>query len=349
MHTPPVATTWDHSQYSVYQLSNSQQTKILISDYGASIVELWNCDRDGRLGNIVLGYPHLQEYQQHNCYLGALVGPWANRIKRGRFNLDGRQIQLECNQGGNHLHGASAGFQRKLWSVIEHSPSTLRMKLQTIPAEAGFAATIDVTVSFILDEQNRLTIDYQASTDLATPINLTNHSYFNLNPESKNIWQHQLQIAADSYLATDATGIPTAEHKVKNSHFDFRQLRTLDNMGTQFNIDHCLCLDRQRQHKTEHDMYFAAYLAEPDSGRSVSIETTEVGLQLYTGQHLDEFTDRQGKLCGPNSGLCLETQAFPDAVNGPDQESVILRPGHNYRQTSRYQFNRPLRSVANCR
>jgi len=340
MHTNAITTAWDNSQYSLYQLGNSEQTKILISDYGATIVELWSTDRDGQLGNIVLGYPRLEDYQQHNCYLGALVGPWANRIKDGRFNLDGKQIQLECNQGANHLHGASAGFQRKLWSVIEHSHSTLRMTLQTTPMEAGFAATIDVTVSFILDEQNRLTIEYQANTDLATPINLTNHSYFNLNPESKHIWQHQLQIAADSYLATDATGIPTAAYPVNNSRFDFRVLRSLGNPGARLNIDNCLCLERQ--HPADNDLNFAAYLADPDSGRSVCIETTEAGLQLYTGQHLSEFTDRQGRICGPNSGLALETQAFPDAVNTPDQESVILRPGRTYRQTSRYQFNRPL-------
>ena len=339
MHSTAAVTTWDNSQYSLYQLTNAQQSKVLISDYGATVVELWSCDRDGQLGNIVLGYPTLKEYQQQDCYLGGLIGPWANRIKGGSFDLDGRQIQLECNQGENHLHGASAGFHRKLWTVIEHSHSTLRMKLQTIPSEAGFDACIDVTVSFILDSQNRLTIDYQATTDRPTPINLTNHSYFNLNPKAQNIWQHQLQIAAQSYLATDATGIPTAQLKVNNSPFNFNQLRSIGSTRGQFDIDHCLCLDRQQQPLTDDKLYFAAYLADPHSGRSLSIETTEPGLQLYTGQYLSPFTDRVGRVCGPNSALCLETQAFPDAVNTPDKESVILRTGGTYRQTSRYSLN----------
>ncbi|MCJ8300596.1 MAG: hypothetical protein MJK13_16910, partial [Pseudomonadales bacterium] len=120
MHSTAAVSTWDNSQYSLYQLTNAQQSKVLISDYGATVVELWSCDRDAQLGNIVLGYPTLEEYQQQDCYLGGLIGPWANRIKGGSFDLDGKQIQLECNQGENHLHGASAGFHRKLWTVIEH-------------------------------------------------------------------------------------------------------------------------------------------------------------------------------------------------------------------------------------
>jgi len=338
MSKKPTSYLWDNSQYHLYELSNASQTRVLISDLGATIVSIDTLDMAGKLDNIVLGYDSVQEYIEGKSYLGATVGPWANRIDQGCFELDGSKVQLELNEPTNHLHGASAGFHLKHWQLIHHSDNELLLAYTSTRGEAGFDAELTVQVSFTLSDQNELTIDYKVNSDRPCPVNMTNHSYFNLNPKTAEIWRHELQIAGDSYLATNENNIPIQQEWVENSHFDFRQLRQLSFDSKNIDIDHCYLLN-QNGPMDEKGRYFAAYLHEPLSGRSIRIDTTEPGIQLYTGKYLPNFNNREGKECGPNSALCLETQQFPDAVNSPDAESVILRPGQQYRQSTKYRFN----------
>jgi len=338
MSKKPTSYLWDNSQYHLYELSNTLQTRVLISDLGATIVSIDTLDMAGNLDNIVLGYCRAQEYIDGNSYLGATVGPWANRIDQGCFALDGRQVQLELNEPTNHLHGASAGFHLKHWQLIQHSSNELLLAYTSTRGEAGFDAELTVQVSFTLNDQNELTINYKVNSDRPCPINMTNHSYFNLNPKAADIWQHELQIAGDSYLVTNENNIPVQQEWVENSHFDFCQLRLLSFDGTTIDIDHCYLLN-QNGPMDEKGRYFAAYLHEPISGRSIRVDTTEPGIQLYTGKYLPHFSSRDARKCGPNSALCLETQHFPDAVNSPDAESVILRPGQQYRQSTKFSFN----------
>ena len=342
MIAPAESSVWDNSQFHLYQISNARNTRILISDFGATIVEINTLDQRGDLGNIVLGYQHLAQYQQGSSYLGATIGPWANRINQGQFVLDGEKVQLELNETNNHLHGASAGFDKKHWQLIEYSHDKVRLAYTSTPGEAGFSAELTVQVCFSLDDQDCLSIDYKVNTDRPCPINLTNHSYFNPNPSATDIWQHQLQLNASHYLATNQHNIPIAKTPVADSHFNFTSLRALSANAGERDIDHCYCIDQDASRDTE-QCSFDAYLQEPISGRSLMIETTEPGIQLYTGTHLGHFSARDGRDCGPNSALWLETQQYPDAVNSSSAEAVILRPGRQYRQVTKYHFNRPLK------
>ncbi|NQZ31793.1 MAG: galactose mutarotase [Oceanospirillaceae bacterium] len=338
MSQAPQSSIWDDSKFRLYELSNVQNTRVIISDFGATIVEINTVDQHDDLGNIVLGYQHLAQYQQGTSSLGATVGPWANRIAQGQFLLDGKKVQLELNETNNHLHGASAGFHKKHWQMIEHTEQKLLLAYTSTPGEAGYDAELTVQVCFSLDDEDCLSIDYKVNSDRPCPVNMTNHSYFNLNPAAENIWQHQLQISATHYLATDKNNIPVAKTSVKDSHFDFTSLRALiANAGKQ-NIDHCYCIS-QTTSSDEHGCHFAAHLQDIVTGRSLLIETTEPGIQLYTSEHLGEFINRDGRTCGTNSALCLETQQYPDAVNSSDAEAVILRPGKQYRQVTKYRFN----------
>jgi len=338
MSKKPTSYLWDNSQYHLYELSNASQTRVLISDLGATIISIDTLDMAGKLDNIVLGYDSVQEYIDGKSYLGATVGPWANRIDQGCFELDGSKVQLELNEPTNHLHGASAGFHLKHWQLIHHNTKELLLAYTSTRGEAGFDAELIVQVSFTLNDQNELTIDYKANSDRPCPVNMTNHSYFNLNPKAVDIWQHELQISGDSYLVTNEHNIPIQQEWVENSHYDFRQLRQLGFNREKVDIDHCYLLN-QNGPMDKKGRYFAAYLHEPISGRSIRVDTTKPGIQLYTGKYLPHFSNREGKECGPNSALCLETQHFPDAVNSPDAESVILRPGQQYRQSTKYRFN----------
>lgn len=332
------SSVWDESEFHLFELSNTQDTRLLISDFGATVVEINTSDKQGVSANIVLGYQHLAQYQQGTSSLGATVGPWANRINQGQFLLDGKKVQLECNEQNNHLHGASAGFNKKHWQMIEHNTHKLVLAYTSIPGEAGYDAELTVQVCFSLDDQNCLSIDYKVNSDRPCPVNMTNHSYFNLNPNSADIWQHQLQISATHYLATDENNIPVAKKPVKYSLFDFTRNRALDAAAGKQNIDHCYCLTKTAADAD--NCHFAARLQDPVSGRSLVIETTEPGIQLYTSEHLGNFINRDGRALGVNSALCLETQQYPDAVNSSDAEAVILRPGKQYRQVTKFHFNK---------
>jgi len=325
-----------------YSLSNANGMRVVISDQGATLVSWWAPDRYGRLDDILLGYPDVAGYAVNAPYFGGLIGRWGNRIAAGRFVLDGQTYQLDCNDGANHLHGGSSGFHRKHWQV-QPDPQGLRMTLNSPAGEGGFPGNVQVSVCYQLSADGSLSIDYRATSDAATPINLTSHGYFNLNGGSDDIGDHLLQIAADTYLQIDAGLIPEQAAPVAGSAFDFRQPAPIGarlswpdpQLKLAGGFDHCYCLNDGQQ-AVPRDV---ATVYDPRSGRQLTLATTAPGLQFYSGNFLAGVEGRGHRPYARHDAFCLEAQAYPDQVNRPDSEAVILRPGQVYRQHTSYQLS----------
>ena len=268
-------------------------------------------DTHGRRANVVIGFDTVEEYRDNPQYLGAIVGRCANRIANARFTLDGKTYQLAANIGPNHLHGGRKGFDQRVWRAT-HGAATLELRYTSPDGEEGYPGNLDVRVTYTLTDENELIVDYFATTDKATPINLTQHSYFNL-AGAGDILGHVLQIDADAITPVDQSRIPTGEiMPVAGSDFDFRSPTPIG---------------ARRAGQYDHNFVLrgGARVIEPASGRTLAIQTTEPGVQLYTGY-------RRG------GGLCLETQHFPDAPNRPNFPSTILRPGAGYHSRTVFRF-----------
>jgi len=323
----------------IYTLTNSSGIEVRIMTYGAAIVSLRTPDRKGRLENIVLGFDKLDPYLAGVPYFGAVVGRYANRIANGHFALDGASYQLPRNDGPNSLHGGDKGFDKRNWSAnpfeTPRGPG-LRLTYVSAAGEEGYPGQLTAHVTYLLRNDDSLAIDYEAKTTAPTPVNLTNHAYFNLTGDPKStILNHVLTINADKFTPVDATLIPTGELRpVANTPFDFRKATAI---GVRIGTD-----DEQLRlgHGYDHNwvlakpgtsaMTTAAIVSDPASGRTLEVRTTQPGLQFYSGNFLDGKPAGHGTVFEHRTGLCLETQHFPDSPNKPSFPATILRPGQTY-------------------
>src|SRR5205809_5270353 len=340
-------TTGDGKSVDAFTLTNATGLEVRAMTYGATIVSLRTPDRDGRLDDIVLGYPTLAGYLEKSPYFGAVVGRYGNRIAKGRFRLDGRSYQLATNNGPNHLHGGAKGFDKVVWTADtarSDSAAAITFTYTSPAGEEGYPGTLRARVTYTLTDRNELRVDYLATTDAPTPVNLTQHGYFNLaGTRAGDVLGHELTIAADHYTPVDSTLIPTGEiASVNGTPFDFRTPTAIGARIEQNDVqlkrgkgyDHNWVLNR-----TGTAPGLAARLTEPTTGRTLEVLTTEPGIQFYSGNFLDgSITGKDGRVYRHRYGLCLETQHFPDSPNHANFPSTILRPGQEYRSTTVFRF-----------
>src|SRR5450830_1151540 len=336
----------DGRQVTAYTLSNRQGLRVKVLDFGAIIQAVHAPDRHGEFADVVLGFDGITPYLSNNWYLGAVVGRFANRIAKGRFSLDGHDYRLAVNNGLNHLHGGEQGFHQVLWSAEAYEKegaAGIVFTRSSPDGEDGYPGRLDVTLVYELNDDNALSLRYHAVTDQATPINLTNHSYFNLAGQG-SILGHALTINADRYLPVDAGAIPTGElADVAGTPFDLRQRTVIgDNIALpheQLRIgrgyDHNFVLN---QH-ADHVLTLAASVREPQSGRVMQVYTQEPGVQFYSGNFLDGSQHGKLRAHSYRGALCLETQHFPDSPNQSHFPNTILRPGQVYQTHTVYRFS----------
>jgi aldose 1-epimerase len=337
-------TTGDGQPVHVHTLSLPGKLRVRLMDYGATLLSVEAPDRQGTMANITLGFPTLEGYLGRHPYFGSTVGRYANRIAGGRFTLDGQTYTLATNNGPNHLHGGQKGFDAVLWrSEPVQTPEGrgVRFTYTSPDGEEGYPGRLDVTVTYMLLPPANLRIEYTATTDKPTVVNLTNHAYWNLRGAGNgDILGHRLMLAADKYLPIDATSIPTGElADVRGTVFDFTTPHTI---GERIDVlkkppyhtqgyDHCYVLRGPAG-----TLALAARVEEPTSGRVMEVYTTEPGVQLYCGNFLGGGPSAGG--FGQHAGFCLETQHFPDSPNKPHFPSTVLRPGETFRSTTEHRF-----------
>jgi len=324
-----------------YTLRNSKGTEVKIINYGGTITDLIVADKNGEPGNVVLGFDNFEGYQQKgNPFFGALIGRYGNRIANAKFTLDGKTYTLAANNNGNSLHGGTKGFDKVVWNVDQSDSNTLHLSYNSKDGEEGYPGNLQVKVVYSLDNDNALKIDYTATTDKATPLNLTNHAYFNLSGgKDSTILDHELRLDADKYTAVNDKLIPTGQlPAVKNTPMDFTQSKRIGNDidKVKGGYDHNWVLN-----KKGNDLSQVGTLYHPGSGRVMEIYTTQPGIQFYTGNFLDGTltNTRNGAKYVKHAALCLETQHFPDSPNQPSFPNTILKPGETYHETTVYKFS----------
>ena len=344
----PFGVTPDGTPIELFTVGNAGKMQLSVMSYGGAIVSLRVPDRDGNLDDIVLGFDSLDAYIRHRHYFGAIVGRYANRIGRGRFELDGSRYQLPINDEPHHLHGGPRGFDRVAWACEPFRDGRgegLALRHTSPDGDQGYPGTLNVEVRYLLSDRNELLVDYLATTDKPTPVNLTQHSYFNLAGAGQgDILDHRLSIEADAYTPVDCTLIPTGKIvAVADTPLDFR---TPVAIGSRIGVpelqleyargyDHNFVLRAEGPGSTH-----AARVMEPATGRTLDVFTTEPGLQLYSGNQLDGVAGRGGHCYRRHSGFCLETQHFPDSPNQSGFPSTILRPGARYQSRTVFAFGR---------
>jgi len=343
----PFGTTAEGRAVERFTLTSASGVTITVLSFGGVIQSILAPDSTGAQADVTLGYDTLPEYEKDKSYLGALVGRYANRIRAGRFSLDGRDYTLAQNAGGNHLHGGMRGFNKAVWSVEpfeDRGESGLVLEHVSPDGDEGYPGTLRLRVTYRLTANGELVIDFSATTDAATPANLTQHAYFNLaGSGSGDILGHLLELNASRFTPVDATLIPTGEFRsVRGTPFDFSTPEAVgarigaddEQLRLAGGYDHNFVIDRSGAELT-----LAARLTDPVSGRGVDIHTTEPGIQFYTGNFLDGTVLGKGGM--PHryrSGLALETQHFPNSPNEPAFPSTILRPGAEHRSRTVYHF-----------
>jgi aldose 1-epimerase len=342
----PFGKTADGQAVDLYRLTNASGVEARIMTYGGIVVSLKVPDRNGKMGDVVLGYDNLDGYLKNNPHFGCIVGRYANRIAQGRFTLNGREYRLAQNNGENHLHGGIKGFDKVVWKAkpVEGKEGVgLSLSYLSKDGEEGYPGNLSVTVVYTLTNKNELKVDYAATTDKDTIINLTHHSYFNL-AGSGSILNHQVMINGDRFTPADQTLIPTGElRSVKGTPMDFT---TATAIGARINQqDDQLKFGRGYDHnwvvnRNGDGLAFAARAYEPESGRVVEVYTTEPGLQFYTGNFLDgSIRGKSGQVYQQRFGFCLETQHFPDSPNKPGFPSTLLKPGRKYTTATVHRFS----------
>jgi aldose 1-epimerase len=334
----------DGTAVDLYVLGNAAGLKIKVATYGATLCSVEAPDRQGKVEPVTLYLNTLEDYLAGHPFLGSIAGRYANRIANGRFTLDDRHYQLATNNGPNHLHGGNVGFDKKVWtaeSVRGQDSVGVRLTLTSPDGDEGYPGKLDVQVTYTLTEDNQLGMEYVATTDRPTVLNLTNHAYWNLGgPGSQNVLAHELMIDADRYLPVDATSIPLGELRpVRGTPMDFLATSPLKTVGSRIanvegGYDHCYVLN-----KTAGQLSLAARLSDPTSGRVMEVLSTQPGVQLYTANFLDHVRKSDGHVYTKQGALCLETQHYPDSPNRPEFPSTVLRPGETFRETTVHKFS----------
>ncbi len=341
----PFGTTKDGQAVDLYTLTNANGVVAKVITYGALLTELHVPDSGGRMADVVLGFKTLGEYEGPHPYFGATIGRVGNRIARGLFRLDGRDYTLATNDGPNHLHGGLRGFDKRVWkaqTVRAGSGAAVRFTYVSADMEEGYPGALTASVLYTLTNANELRLDYTATTDKPTIVNLTNHSYFNLAGEGQGtILDHELMVMADRFTPVDETLIPTGEiATVRGTVMDFTRSTPVGARIDQVpgrppgGYDHNYALSHGGG-----VLAMSATVRDPKSGRMMDVLTTEPGVQLYTGNFLDgTLTGKSGAVYGKHAALCLETQHFPDSINHPNFPPVVLQPGKTFKSTTVYRF-----------
>ncbi|HVL26202.1 MAG TPA: aldose epimerase family protein [Thermomicrobiales bacterium] len=334
-----------------YTLTNANGMEVSILTYGGIVQSLTVPDRDGTMANVSLGFDNVDDYVAMSPYFGALIGRYGNRIARGTFTLEGKHYYLPVNNAPNSLHGGEKGFDKKIWTAMEGSSSdgpSLKLSYTSRDGEEGYPGTLEVAVTYTLTDNNELRIEYHATTDAPTVVNLTNHTYFNLAGEgSGSIYNHELQLNASNYTPVDEALIPTGEiAPVAGTPFDFTTAKPIgqdirDATSEQIvfgrGYDHNFVIDRP---EGDTSLMQIARVVEPTTGRVMEVSTTEPGVQFYTGNFLDgTFAGTSGKTYRQGDAFCLETQHFPDSPNHPEFPTTELKPGEEYTSTTVYAFS----------
>lgn len=329
----------DGKQVYLFTLTNSKGNQVKITNYGATVTSWIVPDKEGKMANIVLGFDSLKNYLAGTPYFGAIVGRYGNRIAKGQFTLNGSTYTLATNDGPNHLHGGVKGFDKVVWDAeADSTGNTLTLRYLSKDGEEGYPGNLTSIVRYTLNDDDELVIEYELETDKPTPVNLTNHAYFNLTGDVSNtILDHLLTIHADEYTPVDATAIPTGEiTAVAGTPFDFTSPQRIGARIDQVpgGYDHNYVL------RSGDGLKLAAVLYDSVSGRNIDTYTTEPGIQFYSGNFLDgSLTLPSGKPIARRTALCLETQHFPDSPNQPSFPTAILNPGEKYTSTTKYTFS----------
>jgi len=340
----PFGKTKDGETVEAYTITNAGGASVRFISYGGIITEINVPDRDGRIGNVVLGFKSVADYEAESPYFGALIGRYGNRIGGAKFSLEGKDYKLAANHFSNSLHGGAKGFNKVVWRVAPIGDNAARLTYVSPDGEEGYPGTLTVNVTYTWGDDNTLAIDYEATTDKTTVANLTSHSYFNLAGDGAgSIEAHVLTIDADRITAVDAEGIPTGElMPVDGTPFDFRKAMPIGSriraahpqIVNGLGYDHNFVLNRKGS-----EAAFCARVADPATGRTLTMTTTEPGLQFYSGNFLDgKITGAAGRQYRQGDAFCLETQHFPDSPNRPEFPSTVLRPGETLRSTTAHRF-----------
>jgi aldose 1-epimerase len=342
----PFGQTKDGTPVEIFTLRNAKGMEARISNYGGLIVSLKVPDRNGQIGDVVLGYDNLDGYLKETPYFGAMIGRYGNRIAKGKFTLDGVEYTLAINNGPNALHGGKIGFDKVVWKpeiIIGPEGASLQLQYVSKDGEEGYPGNLSVTAVYSLTDDNMLKLEYTATTDKDTVVNLTQHSYFNLSGKG-DILKHEVTIPADRFTPVDSTLIPTGELKpVEGTPFDFRHSTAIgarigqDDEQLKFGngYDHNWVLN-----KPMGQFGLAGRAYDPDSGRVLEVLSTEPGLQFYTGNFLDgKITGKGGCVYQFRNAFCMEPQHFPDSPNHPDFPTTVLKPGQVYKHTLAYRFS----------
>lgn len=335
-------------QPQVFTLTNANGMKVTITPYGGNIMSIWVPDKNGNLADIALGYDSSQQYVGAMGYFGSTIGRFGNRIAKGKFTLEGKEYQLATNNGVNALHGGPGGFNNVQWNGTEVNTSNgkgVEIKYLSKDGEEGYPGNLDVKVVFSLSDSNELKIDYEATTDKTTIINLTNHTFFNLAGQGSGlITDHELTLNADKFLPVDTTLIPLGELRpVKGTAFDFTKPHKIgerinaneEQIKTGGGYDHCFVLNKKEGTTAP---TLAAKVSEPTSGRTMEVWTTEPAIQFYSGNFLKGAVGKGGNKYDYRTAFCLETQHFPDSPNKPQFPTTVLKPGEKYQSSTVYKF-----------
>jgi aldose 1-epimerase len=331
----------DGKEVWLYTLTNNEGNQVKITNYGGTMTSWTAPDKNGKISSILIGFDSLAPYLQQASYFGALIGRYGNRIANGKFKLDSVEYTLAANNGKNHLHGGKKGFDKVVWdaTVANDSVPILLLSYTSKDGEEGYPGNLKVTVSYVLTDDNMVSIEYNAETDKATIVNLTQHNYYNLTGDVANtILDHKLMINADHYTPVNSTLIPTGKiEPVKGTPFDFTKAEKIGSRIAQVEggYDHNWVLN-----KPGDILQAVAVLYDSVSGRKLEVYTVEPGLQFYSGN----FLDGKSKMAGDqpinlHTGLCLETQHFPDSPNEPAFPSTVLRPGEKYHTLTKYKLS----------
>lgn len=335
----PFGKTADGKSITKFTLTNDAGNSVEMIDYGAIIVSINVPDKSGKLANVTAGFPTIDGYLQRHPYFGSTVGRFCNRIAKGKFTLDGKTYTLAINNGPNHLHGGEVGFDKLVWQTAELTSDAsvgIRFTLVSPDGQEGYPGTLTTTADYVWDNDNRLTIKFSATTDKPTHVNLTNHAYFNLSgPGSGTIYNHELTLAADKFLTVDDSMIPTGVAPVANTVLDFTSAHKIGERIAELKqtngYDHCFVVRGDAG-----KLRLAAKVVDAASGRTMEVQTTQPGIQLYTGNFLAGTEGNANYK--QHEAFCLETQHYPDSPNQPAFPSTLLKPGQTLSETTSYQF-----------